>query len=79
MIATLKLIKGNKYKITYPNGNSEILTYAGVQGGSNFICDLCGKDRWKLHFFDCGEGDNRKYSVKYGTECIKHITLTEIG
>ncbi|MFA5037586.1 MAG: hypothetical protein WC479_10485 [Candidatus Izemoplasmatales bacterium] len=71
----MELVEGNKYKLTFKNGNSGIFTYTGIYSGSNYRCDACSKDRWETHWFLLGDVNNPTSSQKYGTECIKHINI----
>ncbi len=73
----MKLINGNKYKLTFPNGNSNVYTYIGIVKG-NYHCDYCHKERWNLHFFVLGDINNPISTQQYGTECIKYIDIVTV-
>ena len=74
----MKLIKGSKYKITFDNGISDIVTYDFECKGINYTCNKCKKQRWHTHHFLKGDVNNPDYSYQYGTECIKQIKIEPI-
>lgn len=68
-----------RYKITFDNGNSDIVRYGGfVSELSEAICDHCLKPRMRHYWFYTGARSNCNCQYFYGTECIKRINIIKL-
>lgn len=57
---------------TYTTAKDNLVVYRGIFKDFGYSCDICGKERQNVHWFDT---DNSNYPV--GTECAKKfIKLT---
>ena len=65
-----KLITGKEYLLY-----GAAFIYDGFTEAYSHWCDRCGKPREYMHWFHIGDIDNPFNVAKYGSECIKHITV----
>jgi hypothetical protein len=73
-----KLIEGKKYKLTFPNGRVENLTYVGFLKNDERNCDICKKDRWNSYLFVDRDPEDPNQNYFFGVECIKKVKIEEV-
>ena len=70
----MKLIPGEYYQAW----GKCVLLYTGVQDTRGFHCNVCGKERSKMHVFVEGAPDNPRCQYFYGSECIKQRAFVHV-